>query len=546
MTRWIWFLTLVLLANFSLAHAGIDDGVNFLRSCNALLDPANQTALDTSKVSPEYEAMSASMNKEVIGQPEAVSALANSIEQAFTMMNNPKKPIGSVLLLGPTGVGKTELSKALIKELGGDPDKHVVRVDCTEFQMGHEISRLVGSPAGFTGYKDPPQFHPEELAKRRLKVKTPFGDTMEITVIRFDEIEKANDSLFKLMLGILDEGIVTLGDGSESRLRRAFIIGTSNLGADEIEKLMQRKREELEGKDIRQLSRSEVDITGRYDSELWEQMKNSYFAAMKKKYAPEFINRWGQKIFVKHLGPEELDLILDKTLANVQKRIYENARVKVGFLVDPTMRRLLLLRGTDFRYGARELERTVEEHGAVPLGRLMTTQQVKDGDVVMIQADQNEETTWRRYAKGLSREQLAQFSDQVFPGYKLAKVQFDKPAEKAEEFFETGYMIAKEESKIGQKLRGELWRVARTHVPPKILEGKAVNGADVKESTNFVYIGERFVRLVLQDDNSVKISLAGQLEEKTAAFFPTDKVAKFSDEQIKEMKAKLEAKEKAG
>jgi ATP-dependent Clp protease ATP-binding subunit ClpA len=242
----------------------------------------------------------------------------------------------------------------------------VIKVDCAEFQHSHEIAKLIGSPPGYLGHREThPLITQEALAQYHT-------EKLKISFLLFDEIEKASDALWQLLLGILDKATLTLGDNRRVDLSQTMIIITSNLGGVEITELMngglgfapQQRAETKEGLD--------------------EKVKNTAAEAAKRKFAPEFMNRIDKTVVFHPLRSAQLEQILEIELGMVQQRVLETAKGRFLFRVTPPAREFLLKEGTDMKYGARHLKRAIERHVVYPLASLLSTEQVSLGDVISI------------------------------------------------------------------------------------------------------------------------------------------------------------------
>jgi len=289
-------------------------------------------------------------------------------------LNSPGRPVGNLLFLGPTGSGKTRIVEAGAEILFGDP-RAVIKVDCAEFQHSHEIAKLIGSPPGYLGHREThPLITQEALAANHT-------DKLKLSFLLFDEIEKASDALWQLLLGMLDKATLTLGDNRRVDLSQTVIFMTSNLGGGEITELMEGGMGFIQPKD--------KPVTG-----LDEKVERTAVEAARRKFSPEFMNRLDKVVVFHPLKREQLEEVLEIELGQVQQRVLETARGQFLFRVTPAARDFLLLEGTDQRYGARHLKRAIERHIVYPLANLLATEQVKVGDLVRID--------WDGLAKNLS------------------------------------------------------------------------------------------------------------------------------------------------
>ena len=252
--------------------------------------------------------------------------------------------------------------------LFGDP-RAVIKVDCAEFQHSHEIAKLLGSPPGYLGHRDT---HPLITQETLAKCHT---DKLKISFLLFDEIEKASDALWQLLLGILDKATLTLGDNRRVDLSQTMIFMTSNLGGGEITELM------TGGLGFAPLTRAE------FKPKLDEKVDRTAVEAAKRKFAPEFMNRIDKVVVFHPLRSQQLQQILEIELAIVQQRVLETANGPFLIRVTAAAREFLLKEGTDLKYGARHLKRAIERYVVYPLASLLATGQVAIGDVIVIDWD---------------------------------------------------------------------------------------------------------------------------------------------------------------
>ena len=323
--------------------------------------------LDPSRHSFESMEFESAIRRRLVGQEDGVRALADLYQVFCAGMCSTGRPVGNLLFLGPTGSGKTRIVEAAAEVLFGDP-RALIKVDCAEFQHSHEIAKLIGSPPGYLGHREThPLITQEELAKHHT-------DKLKLSFLLFDEIEKASDSLWQLLLGILDKATLTLGDNRRVDLSNTMIFMTSNLGGSEMMELMTggmgfaQPRDKVEDK---------LDIKVERTAEL----------AAKKKFSPEFMNRLDKVVVFHPLRPEQLDQILDIELGMVQQRVLDAGRGQFLFRAEPQARKFLLQEGTDMKYGARHLKRAIEKHVVFPLASLLATGQVHFGDMLVIDWD---------------------------------------------------------------------------------------------------------------------------------------------------------------
>ncbi len=303
----------------------------------------------------------------IVGQEEGVQALVDLYQVFCAGLNSPGRPVGNLLFLGPTGSGKTRIVEAAAEILFGDP-RLVIKVDCAEFQHSHEIAKLIGSPPGYLGHREThPLITQEALAASH-------SDKLKLSFLLFDEIEKASDALWQLLLGILDKATLTLGDNRRVDLSQTVIFMTSNLGGVEITDLMAGGYGFVKSDD-------------KPKTNLDEKVERTAVEAARRKFSPEFMNRLDKVVVFHPLHRAQLEQVLDIELTMVQQRVLETARGQFLFRVTSSGREFLLQEGTDQRYGARHLKRAIERHVVYPMANLLATDQVHSGDLIGIDWD---------------------------------------------------------------------------------------------------------------------------------------------------------------
>jgi CheY-like chemotaxis protein len=285
--------------------------------------------------------------------------------------------VGVFLLLGPTGTGKTKTVEALAEVLHGS-EKNVLKVDCGEFQMEHEVAKLIGAPPGYLGHRETQPM----LTQQKLNAVT--SEKCNLSLVLFDEIEKAAPSMTRLLLGVLDKGILRLGDNSTVNFEKSLVFLTSNLGAREM---------------MREINPDFgfQSVKGNERSDLTSKLQNIALVAVRKRFSPEFVNRIDCIITYQPLTPESLSAILDKQIADLQNHV--NTRLgNRSFTLDVPQesRQFLLKKGTSAEYGARELNRTIHRNLTQPLATLVATNQVSPGGTVRVEvAEDNEKLNLR-------------------------------------------------------------------------------------------------------------------------------------------------------
>ncbi len=304
----------------------------------------------------------------IVGQERAVKRIVNMYQIYLAGMNMPGRPIGNLLFLGPTGSGKTRVVEASAEILFGSP-RAFIKIDCAEFQHSHEIAKLIGSPPGYLGHRETPPLLTQEAIDQHQT------DRARISFLLFDEIEKANDALWQLLLGILDKATLTLGDNRKVDLSRCVIFLTSNLGATEMSEMLSGGIGFTSGVRTDEANLAEID-------------KKMYHTAMdvaKKKFSPEFMNRIDKVVVFRTLNQQHLRQVLDIELNDVQNRIMASQSDKQFiFRCTSEAKEFLLHEGTDHKYGARHLKRAIERHLVYPISNLIATGQIGLGDVIKI------------------------------------------------------------------------------------------------------------------------------------------------------------------
>jgi ATP-dependent Clp protease ATP-binding subunit ClpA len=323
--------------------------------------------LDPDRKSPRAAEFEDKLSALIVGQERAVRRMSGLFQIYLAGMNNPSRPIGTMLFLGPTGSGKTRVVEAASEVLLNDPHA-VVKIDCAEFQHSHEIAKLIGSPPGYLGHRETsPMLTQENLDKAHTE------DT-KLTFVLFDEIEKASDSLWQLLLGILDKATLTLGDNRRVDFSKTIVIMTSNLGAREMSDMISG------GIGFAPTKTDQAKADNEIDTKIYR----TALEAAKRKFSPEFMNRIDKVVVFRSLKEHHLRRILEIELKAVQDRITESAGTKFVFECTDPAKEFLLQEGIDLKYGARHLKRAIERHLVYPLSNLVATQQVETGDLVLV------------------------------------------------------------------------------------------------------------------------------------------------------------------
>jgi ATP-dependent Clp protease ATP-binding subunit ClpB len=331
--------------------------------------------LDPTQTGYEAEKLDSDLRKRIVGQEEAVQQIINIYQTHLAGMSSPGRPIGNFLFLGPTGSGKTRIVEATAESLVGDA-RAVIKIDCAEFQHSHEIAKLIGSPPGYLGHRETHPLLSQEVLNQFHTEK------IKLSFVLFDEIEKASDALWNLLLGILDKANLTLGDNRRVDFSRAMIFMTSNLGATEMSSIL---RPNLG------FAACEVDrqrAAGVVDDSLADKISRAGVEAARRKFTPEFMNRIDKTVVFHPLGECELRKILTLELNVVQQRVFSSANgAPFVFSLTDAAREYLLREGTDLKYGARHLKRAIDRNLVHPLSNLIATEQVRGGDLIRIDFD---------------------------------------------------------------------------------------------------------------------------------------------------------------
>src|SRR5712692_1026480 len=319
------------------------------------------------------EDLTAVLSRKVVGQPSAVGKIVPYVQMFQAGLAPDGRPIGVFLLLGPTGTGKTRTVEALAEVLHGSA-KNVLKVDCGEFQMEHEVAKLVGAPPGYLGHRET---HPM-LSQAKLNAVT--SDRCGLSLVLFDEIEKAAPSLTRLLLGVLDKGLLRLGDNSTVNFEKSLVFLTSNLGARE---MMREINPDFGFQSVKTSERT--DLTGK--------LQNIALVAVRKRFSPEFVNRIDCIITYQPLTPESLSAILDHQISDLQNHVNTRLGLRCFNIEVPfETRQWLLHKGTSAEYGARELNRTIHRNLTQPLATMVATGQVEPGCRVRVEVDEGGES----------------------------------------------------------------------------------------------------------------------------------------------------------
>jgi ATP-dependent Clp protease ATP-binding subunit ClpA len=307
----------------------------------------------------------------IVGQPQALTQIVPYVHMHQAGLAPEGRPVGVFLLLGPTGTGKTRTVEVLAQALHGT-DKHLLKVDCGEFQMEHEVAKLIGAPPGYLGHRETQPM----LSQQKLNSVT--SDQCSLSLVLFDEIEKAAPSMTRLLLGVLDKATLRLGDNTTVSFERTIIFLTSNLGTDAMRKA------------LRPDFGFETMVGGARDSA--KKLEGIGMNAVRRKFSPEFVNRIDAVITYQPLGAEALKIIVDQQIEALMRHI-ANRLMERAFEIDVNdgAREFLLRKGTSEEYGARELKRVILRHLTQPLAAMVATGAIMAGDVVHADASEDGE-----------------------------------------------------------------------------------------------------------------------------------------------------------
>jgi len=313
------------------------------------------------------------LSQKIVGQPAAMHYIVPYIQMFQAGLAPEGRPVGVFLLLGPTGTGKTRTVEALAEVLHGS-EKNVLKIDCGEYQMEHEVAKLIGAPPGYLGHRETTPM----LTQQKLNAVT--SDRSNLAIVLFDEIEKAAPSLTRLLLGILDRGVLRLGDNTSVNFENSLIFLTSNLGAREMMK------------EIRPDFGFQSAVAGERP-DLTSKLEAIGLGAVRRRFSPEFINRIDAIITYQPLDAESLAAILDQQIGELQRHVNTRLGERCFQIeVTPESREFLLRKGTSPEYGARELKRTIHRHLTQPLAALVAAGKIEPGARVRVELGQDGES----------------------------------------------------------------------------------------------------------------------------------------------------------
>ena len=309
------------------------------------------------------------LSARIVGQENAIHDMSSLYQLFLAGLNQTNRPLGTLLFLGPTGSGKTRVVEAAAEVLFGD-SKAIIKIDCAEFQHSHEIAKLIGSPPGYLGHRETSPLLTQENLNRF------HTDEVPLSLLLFDEIEKASDALWQLLLGVLDKATLTLGDNRRVDFSRTVIIMTSNLGAREISDLVKGRIGFAAAKKPNALPEDANYID--------EKIRRTAVQAASRNFSPEFMNRIDKVVVFHSLNEQHLREILELELRALQDRIMSSANTKFVFQCSDAVKEMLLREGIDYKYGARHLKRSIDRLLLLPLSNLVATRQVSSGDAVYV------------------------------------------------------------------------------------------------------------------------------------------------------------------
>ncbi len=369
------------------------------KDAKAEIQDPNRELMDIGCVTEQTQRLDGILRARIIGQDASLEALTCSFSRVLSDLRDPARPVLTLLLLGPTGVGKTETARALAQTLFGW-EQALTRVNAEEYAHGHELAKLLGAPPGYVGSNIEPLLsqrrldepHLRALVERtgmvgdgvgRLNTVFPAGDGKYLSIVLFDEIEKAHPILWNAMLGVLEGGTLTLGDNSTTDFTRSIIVMTSNVGTREMSELLERRPVGF---------RTEADQSRPQAKDL----DDTALSAARQIFPLEFLNRFDEILVYSALERDHLEQIFDKFLTDIHARAINQAGVPLLIKVSPEAKSLILDRGTNLLFGARPLRRAMDVELVDPLSRLIASHKINPGDVVEVERDRNHLTFYRK------------------------------------------------------------------------------------------------------------------------------------------------------
>ncbi len=337
----------------------------------------------------DLEPLADTLRSRVLGQAQATDALISSLSRLLSGLRDPSRPLLTALLLGPTGVGKTETARALADALFGD-EAAMVRVNCEEFAHSHEIAKLLGSPPGYVGHEIEPLLSQERIDGAHVEMReagegdsslaervSSLNDGQPISIVLFDEVEKAHPVIWSSLLGILEEGSLTLGDNRTVDFTRTIVLMTSNVGSRAMGELLNPHRVGFT-----------FGTAGKASG--GRGLRAAVLDAARGHFPLEFLNRFDEKLVYEPLGREALEKIFEKFLDEIHQRALDQARMPLLLRVSSAAADWIIDQGTDPALGARPLRRAMERQIVDPLSRLIASRQLEAGDVVEIACEEDQ------------------------------------------------------------------------------------------------------------------------------------------------------------
>lgn len=378
-----------------------------------------EKALDPKIKSPLAQNFEQVLRRKVVGQEAALEKIASLFQVYLAGLNPPGRPIGNMLFLGPTGTGKTRVVEAVAEALYADP-RAMIKIDCAEFQHSHEIAKLIGSPPGYLGHRET---HP---VLTQEAINQWHNEQYKISIFLLDEIEKASDALWQLLLGILDKAVATLGDNRRVDFSQALIFMTSNLGSTEINRLVEGGIGFLQPG-----SMASGETVEQNTQDLDRKIESTAGEAARRRFSPEFLNRIDYVVVFRQLTSQQLRQVLDLELDLVQSRVMAGGHNRFMFQLSDTAKDFLLEKGVDRRYGARHLKRAIEHYLVQPLASLLASGQIDEGDAIYISLEVEtsvEEFSFKRTDKDIRIAGLAAKAVNASPSGAAALSNKTKPS----------------------------------------------------------------------------------------------------------------------
>lgn len=334
------------------------------------------------------------LRRMIVGQDLAIDQIVSAYQMYLSGLTAPGRPVSNFLFLGPTGSGKTRIVEVTAETLLKTPTA-LIKIDCAEFQHSHEIAKLIGSPPGYLGHRETHPLLSQEVLDQH------HTDQAKLSFVLFDEIEKASDALWNLLLGILDKATLTLGDNRKVDFSRAMIFMTSNLGAAEMSDIMAPRL------GFSAAAWQGMTFDGQRET-MADKLHRSGVEAARKRFTPEFMNRLDEIVTFRPLGPEQLGKILDIELDLVQQQIVMSGADRAfAFTLSNQAKKFVLEEGTDIRYGARHLKRTIARLLVRPISNLVSSGQVHAGDWISVDFEENaHRLRFTKRGEGLSIQEV--------------------------------------------------------------------------------------------------------------------------------------------